>query len=83
MVVYWSCAALADKGALPRVWECDRCAYRRTVDASLFQDRSSYSLAASNEMEKRASSVSSAVTDISESAAPRLMGCERASLPVK
>ena len=69
MVVYWSCAAFADKGALPRLWECDRCAYIRTVDASLFQDRSPYSSTASNEVEKRASSVCSAVTGIFESVA--------------
>jgi hypothetical protein len=86
MVLYWSCAALADKGALPSLWECDRCAYIRTVDASLFQNRSPYSIDASNEVEKRASSVYSAVTDIFKSAAagqPRLMGCEPVSLTVK
>ena len=86
MVVYWSCAALADKDALPSLWECDRCAYIRTVDASLFQNRSPYSLTASNEVEKRASSVCSAVTDIFKSAAagqPRLMRCEPVSLTVK
>ncbi len=25
--MYWSCAALADKGALPSLWECGGCAY--------------------------------------------------------
>ena len=86
MVVYWSCAALADKGALPRAWECDRCAYIRTVDASLFPRSLSLFIDASNEVERRASSVCSAVTDIFKSAAagqPRLMGCEPVSLTVK
>ena len=79
MVVYWSCAALAYKGALPSLWGCDRCAYIRMVDASLFQDRYPYSSTPSYEVEKRASSVCTAVTDIFKSAAagpPRLMGCE-------
>jgi hypothetical protein len=43
MVVYWSCAALVDKGALPSLWKCDTCAHIRTTDASLFQGRSRYS----------------------------------------
>jgi hypothetical protein len=56
------------KGALPSLWECDRCPYIRTVDASLSKSLS-LSLDASNEMEKRASSVCSAVMDIFKSAA--------------
>jgi len=54
MVVYWSRAALADKGALPSLWECDTCACIRTVDAGLLQDRPHPSTA-SNERRRRRS----------------------------
>ena len=79
------CPALADKGALPSLWECGGCAYmngrRQPIPRSL-----SLFIGASNEVEKRASSVCSAVTDIFKSAAvgqPRLMVGEPVSLTVK
>src|SRR5260370_39776756 len=39
MVAYWSCITLLMSSDVPKLLECARCKERRTIDASLFQDR--------------------------------------------